>query len=80
MYINYVYLYIYVSLYIYHYIYSFKQVREAQLAQYNFILVVGAQEMEALSVNIRTRDNQVQGTLTIPDLIKKFKKLEEEYL
>jgi len=57
-----------------------KKVREAQLAQYNFILVVGAQEMEALSVNIRTRDNQVQGTLTIPDLIKKFKKLEEEYL
>jgi threonyl-tRNA synthetase len=57
-----------------------KKVREAQLAQYNFILVVGSSEMEALSVNIRTRDNEVQGTLTIPELIKKFKKLEEDYL
>lgn len=31
-----------------------KMVREAQLAQYNFILVVGSSEEEADSVNVRT--------------------------
>ena len=36
-----------------------KKVREAQLAQYNFILVVGEKELESNSVNIRTRDNEV---------------------
>lgn len=35
------------------------QVRDGQLAQYNFILVVGAQEVEERSVNVRTRDNEV---------------------
>jgi threonyl-tRNA synthetase len=56
-----------------------KKVREAQLAQYNFILVVGQVEMDARSVNIRTRENEVQGTLTIDDCIAKFKGLEKEY-
>lgn len=35
------------------------QVREAQLAQYNFILIVGEKEREAGGVNVRTRDNEV---------------------
>lgn len=35
------------------------QVREAQVAQYNFIIVVGAKEAEMKTVNIRTRDNEV---------------------
>ena len=56
-----------------------KKVREAQLAQYNFILVVGQQEVEARAVNVRTRDNEVQGTVSIDELIEKFKKLEAEY-
>lgn len=34
-----------------------KKVRTAQLAQYNFIFVVGAQEKESRSVNIRVRDD-----------------------
>ena len=42
------------TIFLHHY-----QVREAQLAQYNFILVVGEKEMEAHSVNIRTRENEV---------------------
>lgn len=36
-----------------------KQVRNAQLAQFNFILVVGQKEKDNGSVNVRTRDNQV---------------------
>jgi len=57
-----------------------KKVREAQVAQYNFILVVGEKEAEALSVNIRTRENEVQGTVTIVELIEKFKRLSSDHL
>jgi threonyl-tRNA synthetase len=38
-----------------------KKVREAQVAQYNYILVVGEKEKEERTVNVRTRDNQVHG-------------------
>ncbi|KAL2798329.1 hypothetical protein BJX66DRAFT_44135 [Aspergillus keveii] len=34
-----------------------KKIRTGQLAQYNFILVVGAEEKESRSVNIRNRDD-----------------------
>lgn len=56
-----------------------KKVREAQLAQYNFILVVGEKEMEARTVNVRTRDNEVQGTVPVAEIIAKFKVLAENY-
>jgi len=56
-----------------------KKVREAQLAQYNFILVVGQAEQEAKSVNVRTRENTVQGTISIPELLAKFKDLADSY-
>ncbi|KAK6051387.1 threonine--tRNA ligase, partial [Cooperia oncophora] len=36
-----------------------KQIRNAQLAQFNFILVVGQKEVEHGTVNVRTRDNAV---------------------
>ena len=36
-----------------------KKVRNAQLEQFNFILVVGDKEMESNTVNVRTRDNIV---------------------
>merc|ERR1711972_839938 len=35
-----------------------KKVREAQQAQYNFILVVGQKEVDEGTVNIRTRANE----------------------
>lgn len=54
-----------------------KKIREGQLAHYNFILVVGAQEQETNSVNIRTRDNKVHGTKTVEEAIAMFKQLEE---
>lgn len=38
-----------------------KKVREAQIAQINYILVVGDSEVENKTVNVRTRDNEVHG-------------------
>lgn len=38
-----------------------KKVREAELARVNYILVVGDREVEAQTVNVRTRDNQILG-------------------
>merc|ERR1719331_2349685 len=45
-----------------------KMVREAQLLQYNYILV-GATEAEAGTANVRSRDNEVHGTKSVDDLI-----------
>jgi threonyl-tRNA synthetase len=56
-----------------------KKVREAQLSQYNFILVVGQKEMEEGSVNVRTRENEVKGTMPLASLIAHFKTLAETY-
>ncbi|KAL0206934.1 hypothetical protein P9112_012645 [Eukaryota sp. TZLM1-RC] len=50
-----------------------KKVREAQLEQYNYILVVGAEEQEKETVNIRTRDNVVHGERTIQEAVGEFK-------
>lgn len=36
-----------------------KRIRNAQVAQFNFILVIGAKEMSNGTVNVRTRDNAV---------------------
>jgi len=46
-----------------------KKVREAQLEQFNYILVVGEQEKTNDTVNVRTRDNQVHGERKLEDLI-----------
>lgn len=42
--------------------------REAQLAQYNYILVVGEAEKAAQTVNVRTRDNVVHGMFSLKDV------------
>lgn len=55
-----------------------KKVRNAQLAQFNFILVVGEKEMKSQTVNIRTRDNKIHGESSIPDLIEKFNKFKAD--
>lgn len=52
-----------------------KKVRNAQLAQYNFILVVGDEEMNSNSVAVRTRANTVEGTMPIEDFIKRCQQL-----
>ena len=55
-----------------------KKVRNAQLAQFNFILVVGEKEIANESVNVRTRDNKIHGEIKVTDLIEKFKKFQQE--
>lgn len=52
-----------------------KKIRNAQLAQYNFILVIGEKEKSADTVNIRTRDNVVHGEMSVDTLIEKLHKL-----
>ncbi|GJQ78393.1 Aats-thr [Trypoxylus dichotomus] len=56
-----------------------KKVRNAQLAQFNFILVVGEKERSRSTVNVRTRDNVVHGELSIDDVIEKFKSIRDNF-
>jgi len=49
-----------------------KKIRENQLAQYNYILVVGAEEIQNKTVNVRTRDNTVHGSKSIPQLLQEL--------
>lgn len=57
-----------------------KKIRNAQLDQYNFILVVGEKEKEARTVNVRTRDNKVHGEFSIPSAVERFARLKREYV
>jgi threonyl-tRNA synthetase len=52
-----------------------RKIRDAQLLQYNYILVVGAKEMLNHTVSVRTRDNIVHGERALPDLIAMFRQL-----
>lgn len=45
-----------------------KKVRNAQLAQWNYILVAGEQEMEAGLLDVRTRDNKRHGKLRVDEV------------
>lgn len=54
-----------------------KKIRNAQLAQYNFILVVGEKEKTAVTANVRTRDNKVHGEFSLEDICVRFGKLSE---
>lgn len=47
-----------------------KKVRNAQMAQVNYILTVGDQEMEHRSANLRTRDNVVHGEIELEAFIR----------
>lgn len=52
-----------------------KKIRNAQLNNYNFILVVGEKEQLNNTINVRTRDNRVHGEVSIDDVIKRFNDL-----
>ncbi|KAM4749501.1 threonine--tRNA ligase 2, cytoplasmic-like isoform 2-T2 [Rhinophrynus dorsalis] len=54
-----------------------KKIRNAQLAQYNFILVVGEKEKGNSAVNVRTRDNKVHGEVSVTSMIEKLLKLKK---
>jgi len=57
-----------------------KKVRNAQLSMYNFILVVGQEEIDNRSVNVRTRSNKrlgegntwAKGLISLDDCVKFF--------
>eukprot|EP00850_Spirogloea_muscicola_P013987 SM000098S25067 [mRNA] locus=s98:80:6046:+ [translate_table: standard] len=56
-----------------------KKVREAQLAQFNYILVLGKEEEDDSTVNVRTRDNVVHGTKRLDDFLAKLRVEDEAY-
>ncbi|KAI4830764.1 hypothetical protein KUCAC02_002377 [Chaenocephalus aceratus] len=49
-----------------------KKIRNAQLAQYNFILVVGEKEKMTNGVNVRTRDSKVHGELSVSEVLARL--------
>jgi threonyl-tRNA synthetase len=51
-----------------------KKVRNAQLDYVNFILVVGDKEVEAGTVTVRTRDNEVHGAQAVDEFIQEITK------
>lgn len=56
-----------------------KKIRNAQLAQFNFILVVGEKERSSNTVNVRTRNNVVHGEISVEGLVEKLKNLKDNY-
>lgn len=56
-----------------------KKIRNAQIEQFNFILVVGKKEIAANTVNVRTRDGKIHGEFTVDELIVRLNKLKKEY-
>ncbi len=56
-----------------------KKIAVAQTSQYNFILLVGDQEMEHGTVNVRTRDNQQHGEKSVADLASEFAQLVADF-
>jgi len=56
-----------------------KKVRNAQVASYNLQLVVGEAEAKNGTVNIRTRENKVEGEKKVDELIDHLKQLRDDY-
>lgn len=55
-----------------------KKIRNAQLLQINYMLVVGDKEVENRTVAMRTRDNVVHGELTVADFLANIEKENRE--
>ena len=49
-----------------------KKIRNAQLAQYNYILTVGDREIENQVASLRTRDNKLHGEIIIEEFITRL--------
>jgi len=56
-----------------------KKIRNAEISQYNYILVVGEKEEQCNGVNVRTRDNQEHGVKSIDEILSLFQGLMEQY-
>lgn len=55
-----------------------KKIRNAQLAQVNYMLTIGDQEVEHKTINLRTRDNVVHGELQLASFIETIAKEKNE--
>ncbi|XP_051901759.1 threonine--tRNA ligase 1, cytoplasmic-like isoform X2 [Pristis pectinata] len=55
-----------------------RKIRNAQLAQYNFILVVGEKERSSGTVSVRTRDNRQHGMRDLSDTVRRLTELKEQ--
>ncbi|XP_070631382.1 threonine--tRNA ligase 2, cytoplasmic isoform X1 [Bos indicus] len=53
------------------------KIQNAQLAQYNFIFVVGEKEETNNAVNVQTRDNKIYGEISVTSTIDKLKNLKQ---
>jgi threonyl-tRNA synthetase len=53
-----------------------KKVRNAQIAQYNYIGVIGQEEVNGNTIKIRTREGEIIGDYTMNKLLEFFKSLE----
>jgi len=49
-----------------------KKVRNAEVQKINYIVVVGNKEEKNKTINVRTRDNEIQGEKKIPDFISEL--------
>jgi len=52
-----------------------KKIRNAQLEQFNFMLVAGKNEMEAGTVNIRNRDSEDMKLMRVDEAAKYFESM-----
>ncbi|KAI6656760.1 hypothetical protein LOD99_16063 [Oopsacas minuta] len=52
-----------------------KKIRDAQLSQFNYILVVGEKELTNNTVSVRMRDRQDFKTYNLPNLLEHFRNL-----
>jgi threonyl-tRNA synthetase len=55
-----------------------KKVRNAQLAQWNYILVAGEEEMLSGTVDVRTRDTERHGKMRVDQVVDHLNKLKPE--
>lgn len=55
-----------------------KKVRDAQLAQFNYILVAGEQEQKNKTINVRTRANKVCGEKSVAEVLEILGKERDE--
>ena len=55
-----------------------KKARNSQLAKFNYILVIGQEEVNGNCVDVRTRDRERIGKYTLEKLLEFFKNLEPE--
>ncbi|XP_066193961.1 threonine--tRNA ligase, mitochondrial isoform X3 [Sylvia atricapilla] len=54
-----------------------RKIRRAQLAHYNFQLVVGRREREHGTVSVRTRENRQLGELELPRVLQRLRELRD---